>query len=141
MARGTFAAGLAVAIGLMLSSCTTSSVECDCVDTALFVNVPADIAPDVQTVTPSGPACTGVIPTCSDSLMSGTCTRFRVAPNATGACYVAVVFSSGAAMFMSQSDIVEGAACCGGFAASTPSGADIEVPDESTDGGASSNDP
>ena len=130
MTRGTFAAGLAVAIGLMLTSCTSSAVECDCVDTALFVSIPPDRAADVQSVTASGPACAGVVATCPTALSSGVCDRYRIAPNATGACYVAVVFSSGAAMFTSQSEIVEGAACCGGFVASPPSGADIDVPDD-----------
>ncbi len=43
-------------------------------------------------------------------------------------------------MFMSQSEVVEGSACCGGFTASPPSGADIDVPDESTDSGAAGHD-
>ncbi len=124
----------------MLVSCTKSAVECDCVDTALVVSIPDDRAADVESVTPSGPACTGVTATCSANASSGPCDTYRVAPNATGNCYIAVVFSSGAAMFTSQSAIVEGEACCGGFVASPPSGADIDVPDDTSDSGTNGGD-
>jgi hypothetical protein len=140
MARGTFAAGLVVAIGLMLVSCTKSALECDCVDTALEVSIPDDRAADVESVTPSGPACTGLTATCSSNAPSGPCDMYGVAPNATGNCYIAVVFSSGAAMFTSQTSIVEGPACCGEFAAYPPSGADIDVPDDTSDSGTNGGD-
>jgi hypothetical protein len=143
MARGTFTAGVMVGLGLMMNECTSSAVECDCVDTALAVTVPDDRAADVESITPSGPACTGVVATCSATIASGACNLYRVAPNATGACYVAVLFSSGAAMFFSESEIVEGDACCGGFVASPPSGAEIDVPgenDAAVDDGATSGD-
>ena len=120
-----------------LAACGSSShIECNCVDVALRLHVPAARASAVADVAVSGTACAGVVAACVESVAAGgACVTYRIAPRAAGYCDVDVDFVSGAPRFSATAKIALGAACCGGFIADPPSAGDIVVPSDVADAG------
>lgn len=125
-------------VGVCVSTaCGSSShVECNCVDVALRVRVPAERASAVADVVVSGTACAGAAAACVESTAGGgACVTYRIAPRAAGFCDIDVDFVSGAPRFSATAKIAMGAACCGGLVADPPSAGDIVVPSEVADAG------
>lgn len=123
-----------VALAGLFAACGNSGgVECQCADPSVFVDVPADRAPDVSAVVLSGVACSGVVASCVAG-DAGACTRYAFQANKAGMCQVDVQFSSGPADFEAtiQFDHVS---CCAGLYAPALAASTIDVPDGAQDAG------
>jgi hypothetical protein len=139
LAKAKSLAMTAAALATMnaLACGASSRAECDCIDVALRLHVPAERASAVLDVAVSGTACAGVSASCVELAPAGggACVTYRIAPRAAGYCDVDVDFASGAPRFSSTAKIAMGSACCGGFVADPPSAGDIVVPSDVVDAG------
>jgi hypothetical protein len=128
-------ASLALAFGTSLRMGTAcsggSGPTCDCVDPALTVAIPADIASSVTGVELSGNACAGVTPECAQQAEG--CSLYRFDAIAAGNCHVEVDSASG--VFTADVTITQMTGCCAGLYATPESAASILVPEPDGGGG------
>lgn len=123
-----------VALAGLVAACGNSgSVECQCADPSVFIDVPADRAPAVSQVVLSGVACSGVVASCVDG-GAGGCTRYAFQAKQAGTCQVDVQFSSGPADFEAQVQF-DHIPCCPGLYAPALAGATIDVSGGAQDAG------
>ncbi len=122
-------ATLPVALVTLSASACGSSPQCTCPDRAIYVKVPDDRAAAVIGVMPSGAACTGVTPSCSEhGVSSGACTLYRIAPITSGACHVDIDFAAQGPRFSTDARVVASGGCCGGLVTDPPSASEVDVP-------------
>jgi hypothetical protein len=98
-----------------------------------MVNLPSALGGEVQSITPSGPACASasVDP---DPASVRYANLFRIEPTETGSCQLTIDFSDGTT-FSDTVTVVETTGCCAGLRTSPASAAQIDVPAPG-DGGA-----
>jgi hypothetical protein len=123
-----------VALAGLFAACgNPGSVECECADPSVFIDVPADRAPAVAQVVLSGVACSGAVASCVAG-GAAPCTRYAFRATKAGTCQVDVQFSSGPADFeaMVQFDHIP---CCPGLYAPALADSTIDVPDDAQDAG------
>jgi hypothetical protein len=121
---------LPLAALMLPAACTTANAVCDCTSPLVTINIPVDIAASVTGVVLSGPACTGVTPSCANQ--TNGCTAFDFKANAAGECNIEVDKASG--VFTATVKIVAQTGCCAGFYPESASAAIVDVP-EPGDGG------
>jgi hypothetical protein len=127
LARG---ASLALAFS-PVAACTSASPTCDCVDPALTVTIPMDLAASVTGIQLSGTACTGVNAVCTNQ--AGGCSQYSFEANHVGDCHVEVESVSG--VFEVDVTITQMTGCCAGLYATPESSASIVLPEADGGGG------
>jgi hypothetical protein len=118
-------AALALLGTALASACSQTNNQCDCADPAITISIPTDVAASVTAVRASGPACTGVTPTCANQ--TGGCSQYRLLANAAGVCHIEVDFSGTTAPYTRDVTTVAATSCCDGFYPQ-PAG-DVTVPE------------
>jgi hypothetical protein len=116
-----------LAVSLLAVGCTSSNAECDCVPARMNVNIPDGLALEVTSVALSGPACTGVAPSCDRYGVAGGCVEFGFDAVAAGNCHLDVDFQSGE-VFSDDVTVSQATGCCAGFYADPVSAGEIDVP-------------
>jgi hypothetical protein len=99
-----------------------------CADPTVYVDVPADRAADVVTVTLSGQACPTAVAQCVQPVGSG-CSQYSFQASKDGPCDVDVTFSAGPADYDEQLTFAQVSTCCPGYYVQPSSASPIEVPD------------
>ncbi len=123
-----------VALAGLFAACgNPGTVECQCADPTVFIDVPSDRAAAVSQVVLSGVACSAVVPSCVAG-PPDACTRYAFQAKQAGTCQVDVQFSSGPADFEAEVQF-DHIPCCPGLYAPALSGSTIDVPGSAQDAG------
>ena len=110
---------------LFSPSCSSAGATCDCADPSITIDIPADVASSVTSVSVTGSACTNVTPTQTNKTNGGTAYTFTA--NAGGQCTITVDYDGTA--FSDTVTIVAQSGCCAGYYASPISAAQVDVPE------------
>ena len=124
----------AVAAALLATGCDSSKTECDCADPTVKIEVPADRAPDVVSVTLTGRACAASTAQCTQPVGSG-CAEYAFRATDVGSCTVEVKLALDPADFQ-ETVSFEQVQCCNANYVQPPTASPIEVPGAGPDAGA-----
>jgi len=127
------ALALFVATALSLSCDSTGQSACDCDDPTITINIPTDVAASATLKALSGPACEGVLPSCTNQ--TNGCSQYQFDAAGAGDCQIEVDFATGSSFNADITVIAADDPCCNGFFASPPSAATVDVPAPSPDAG------
>jgi hypothetical protein len=130
--RVPFAAGLAAA-GAAASACGTPATQCQCGDTTVLIEVPAERAANVVGVTLSGRGCETATAQCTQPVAGG-CAEYAFEGTGVGVCDVEVQFHTDPADFKEEVSFA-GYACCPGFYVQPPGATPIVVTGGPADAG------
>ncbi len=121
---GRYLLGVAPLMASIICSCSGDAV-CECAKPGVTITIPAALAADVTSVTPSGRACGGLTPKCTANDGQGHCLSYELAPTTYGTCHVDIALKN--RTYSSDVTIVQRAGCCSGYYADPLAAGTIEV--------------
>ena len=119
-------------IGAIGISCSQGITQCECLDPAAHVQVPAESAASVMEIELSGPACEGTLAKCVKESVTG-CAEYAFTARAAGQCKVDVIFTSGT--FSTTVAFSAPNSCCTGFYPQPASAGEIDASRPLSDAG------